>query len=244
MSDSPPVGFRFEIEKQPNDTTCGPTCLHALYRYYGLEIPFTELEEGIPSLEEGGTLAVMLGLDALRRGLAATLYTFNLRFLDPSWFFPERIKNLEQKLAEQVEIHRGEKRNLAARHYLEFVQRGGDLRMEDLTPELLIRYLSQDLPVITGLSSTWLYHSKREDPLTCAEDDVRGHPAGHFVVLNGYDQSVAGVRIADPYEYSAEHGQSYTVPIMRLTNAVLLGILTYDANLLIIHPKPEFLHAL
>lgn len=244
MTSRHPVGFTFEIERQPNDTTCGPTCLHALYRHYGLGIPFADLEEGITSLDEGGTLAVMLGLDALRRGLGATLYTFNLRFLDPSWFFPARIAGLEEKLSEQVAIHQGEKRNLAARHYLEFVQAGGDLRMEDLSPELIVRYLSKGLPVITGLSSTWLYHSRREHPVTCEEDDVHGHPAGHFVVLNGYDPTTREVRVSDPYEYSAENGRSYPVPIVRLANAVLLGILTYDANLLIIHPDPDLLHAL
>lgn len=25
----------FDIRRQPDATTCGPTCLHALYRHYG-----------------------------------------------------------------------------------------------------------------------------------------------------------------------------------------------------------------
>ncbi len=232
-----PVGFSFEITKQPNDTTCGPTCLHAIYRYYGFDISLDTLLREIPTLEQGGTLAVLLGTHALQHGFDVTLYTFNLRFVDPTWFFPKRITNLEAKLEEQIRIHRGKKRKVAARAYLNFLRSGGDLRMEDLSSELLTRHLAEKFPILTGLSSTWLYRCMRELPETNEEDDVHGEPAGHFVVVNGYDPKSRTVNIADPYEEQSTQGQLYTVPITRLVNAVLLGILTYDANLLIIRPK-------
>ena len=30
----------FDIQAQPDEVTCGPTCLHALYNYYGDDVPF------------------------------------------------------------------------------------------------------------------------------------------------------------------------------------------------------------
>ena len=35
--------LQFDILPQPDDCTCGPTCLHAVYRYFGDEIPLTQV---------------------------------------------------------------------------------------------------------------------------------------------------------------------------------------------------------
>ena len=78
--------LHLEILPQPDDTTCGPTCLHAVYRYYGESLPLPEIIAQSRQLEEGGTLAVLLGCDALRRGYRARLFTFNLKVFDPTWF--------------------------------------------------------------------------------------------------------------------------------------------------------------
>ena len=63
-------------------------------------------------------------------------------------------------------------------------------------------------------------------------------PAGHFVVLCGYDRVEKTVLVADPYQPNPlAPGQQYVVSIDRVICAILLGILTYDANLLIIQPR-------
>jgi hypothetical protein len=35
--------LELEMLPQPDDTTCGPTCLHAVYRYRGHEIPLDQV---------------------------------------------------------------------------------------------------------------------------------------------------------------------------------------------------------
>jgi ABC-type bacteriocin/lantibiotic exporter with double-glycine peptidase domain len=57
--------FGFDILPQPDDSTCGPTCLHAIYRYFGDEVPLDQVIREVPSLHSGGTLAVMLRNHAL-----------------------------------------------------------------------------------------------------------------------------------------------------------------------------------
>jgi len=210
--------------------------LQAVYGYYGDAVPIAQLIREIPALKGGGTLGVLLGNHALQRGYHVTIYTYNLRIFDPSWFYPER-QDLKAKLRLQIR-HRSGKRQQTARAYLEFVLRGGDLRYEDLTSTLIGGYLAQRIPVLTGLSGTFLYRSAREDPDTNEDDDILGEPLGHFVVLNGYHQETRTVSVADPYLANPlGEEQAYEVPMERLINAILLGVLTYDGNLLIIHPK-------
>lgn len=78
--------MRLDIHAQPNDETCGPTCLQAVYQYYDDLIPLQEVIDQVITLRTGGTLGVMLGNHALSRGYQATLYTYNLMMFDPTWF--------------------------------------------------------------------------------------------------------------------------------------------------------------
>lgn len=238
MSDARPAGrhrLRVPILPQPTDTSCGPTCLHAVYSYYRDALDLEQLIGEIPSVEGGGTLAVMLGIHAVKRGYRVTLHTFNLRVFDPSWFHPVR-EDIASKLRRQLD-HRSGKRREETAACLEFVENGGEVRMEDLTGDLIGQYLRQKIPILTGLSATYLYRAPREIPETGEDDDIRGEPLGHFVVLRGWHPEAGTVSVADPYSsnpISADH--TYEVPMARLLNAILLGVLTYDGNLLVIRP--------
>ncbi|TMA30382.1 MAG: hypothetical protein E6J87_18390 [Deltaproteobacteria bacterium] len=111
--------------------------------------------------------------------------------------------------------------------------------MEDLSPRLLRRWLEQRRPILTGLSATFLYRSAREiGDEVLREDDLHGLPTGHFVVLCGYDREERKVRVADPFERRSSE-QLYWLPVERVTNSILLGVLTYDANLLVLDPPEE-----
>ena len=221
---------------QPDETTCGPTCLHALYRYWGEKVELAEVIARTHRLRYGGTFAIFLACDALRHGYQATIYTYNLTVFDPTWFVPG------VDIAERLERQREHKEDARLRHvtegYLEFLRLGGRLRLRDLSRPLIRGLLRRNLPIITGLSSTYLYRAAREYGPDDTPDDIRGLPAGHFVVLAGYDREKRSVLVADPYwrhPYSPSH--EYSVSIDRLIGAVLLGIVTHDANLLLVYPK-------
>ncbi len=228
--------LHFDILPQPNDTACGPTCLQAVYRYYRDEIPLDRVINETPRLDSGGTLAVFLGCHALRRGYRATLYTYNVRVFDPTWFeLPRRA--LMEKLSAQLPFRQKQRIVRASKGYLEFLKLGGAIRFEDLTPSLIRRHLKRYHPILTGLSATYLYRAMREYGPKDDEDDLRGDPVGHFVVLCGYDQRKREVLIADPMNPNPlVESRTYTLDMYRVINAILLGVLTYDANLLIIEP--------
>lgn len=220
---------------QPDETTCGPTCLHAIYRYWGADEALPDVIARTRKLERGGTFAVFLACDALRRGYEATIYTYNLTVFDPTWFAPG--VDIADRLRRQREVKTDARLHHATEGYLEFLSLGGHLRLSDLTRPLIRGLLRRGLPILTGLSSTYLYRAAREYGPDDQPDDVRGKPAGHFVVISGYNRKDRTVLVADPYG-PHPYGPSleYWVNIDRLVGAVLLGIVTHDANLLVIHP--------
>lgn len=223
------------IDPQPDLVTCGPTCLHAVYRHFGREQALAALIDEIQRLDHGGTLDVFLANHALRGGYRATIYTYNLGVFDPTWFEAAGA-DLAGKLRAQAAAKTDPALKTATRGYLEFLERGGELRFQDLTRALLRKLLAGNRPVLTGLSSTYLYRSMREYGPDDADDDIRGEPAGHFVVLAGYEADKREIRIADPLFPNPHGSHYYSVGIDRVIGAILLGVMTFDANLLVIRP--------
>jgi hypothetical protein len=230
--------LELQILPQPDEFTCGPTCLHAIYAYYGDKISLDQVIAEVGKLEEGGTLGVFLGSHALARGYDVTIYTYNLQVFDPTWFHVESTKQLCDFLRAQKEFKTSPKLHKATDAYLEYFHRGGRIRFEDLTKPLVRKYLNRDIPILTGLSATSLDRSAREDGPEDEHDSIRGEPSGHFVVLSGYDAKEKNVLVCDPYLPNPVSGTNqYLVSMDRVICAILLGIVTYDANLLIVTPK-------
>ena len=228
--------LHLDISVQPDDITCGPACLNSVYEYYGDTISLQQVIAEVKRLKGGGTLAVLLANHALKRGYKATIYTYNLHMFDPTWFVEK--KSLADKLKAQAAIKNEEKISFATHGYLEFLDRGGNLLFEDLTIGLIRKFLKKSIPILTGLSSTYLYRAVRENPENNQDDNISGFPSGHFVVLCGYDKEKREVLVADPYKMNpVSNDHYYMVSIARLLGAILLGILTHDANLLIIEPR-------
>lgn len=230
----------FDIQAQPDEVTCGPTCLHALYNYYGDTTPLSDVIREVKQLKFGGTLAVMLGHHALMRGYRAHIYTYNLNVFDPTWF-KNSSKKMVQHLQAQMEFkHKRRKLRVASEAYIKFLEAGGELRNSELDETLIKEYLRKSVPILTGLSATYLYDTAREIPQFDIYDSIKGEPAGHFVVITGYDEDKNCVLITDPMEHNPlGKGQVYSVSFARLINSIMLGIVTYDANLLVIEPKEK-----
>ncbi|MBC7833579.1 MAG: C39 family peptidase [Phycisphaerales bacterium] len=231
--------LRLDILPQPDETTCGPTCLHAVYRHYGRGMELPTIISEIRRLENGGTLAMLLGVHALRKGFDATVYTYNLQVFDPTWF-EAGMGQIAEKLRAQARVKKKRRLQEATEGYIEFLELGGKLAFEDLTVGLFERYLARGVPILTGLSATYLYRAPREYGPKDDFDDIRGKPAGHFVVLTGYDRVTRKVLVADPlFPNPWFESHTYEIDVDRVICSILLGILTYDATLLIIEPTKE-----
>ena len=225
---------------QPDDVTCGPTCLRKVYDFYGLQVEPERVVTEIDRNEDGGTLGVFLGISALARGVGARIYSYNLRIFDPTWA-PLPRDALASKLRARLQYLSHPKAVRAGRAYLQFVESGGEVCFDELNPTLLKRILDRDHPVLVGLSATYLYGMPRErfDEVNdvLVDDDVGGDPIGHFVVVAGYEQWGRRFLLLDPHPH-APHPDTgpLEVDAQRLVNSILLGDLTYDAVLLELWP--------
>lgn len=221
---------RFE---QPDDVTCGPTCLMQVFRYYGDDTPFPAIIDRTERNPDGGTLAVYLGLAALALGYRAALYPFDVRVFDPSWFDLTQAALRAKLLARADAVAGKPKLRAATLAYARFVEQGGRLEFAELAPELLTAIIDRGHPVLCGLSATWLYRQRRERGDTNEPDDVHGDPTGHFVVICGYAGAGRRFMVRDPSSHVPfSRTGRYVVPAHRLINAILLGEITYDAVLL------------
>ena len=229
-----------EILPQPDDASCGPTCLQAVYRYFGDDVDLQQIMTEVATLKNGGTLAVYLACHALQRGFRATIISYNLQIFDPTWATASSLE-----IAEKLKLQLAYKKHLpgfevTTAAYLDFLRLGGRLQFKVLTTALIRSYLKRSIPLLSGLSATYLYSTAREyaEGNTLVYDDIRGVSTGHFVVLADYDKEQRKVLIADPLMANpVSKGQHYFVDISRLMCALMLGTLTYDGDLLIIEPR-------
>jgi hypothetical protein len=236
------VAHELEVPRflQPDDVTCGPTCLRKVYNFFGLEVEMEEVLGELDRNEDGGTLAVFLGVAAMQRGFSARIYSYDLRIFDPTWASLRR-DALAEKLRLRLPHLRSAKTLRASKAYLRFLRMGGDIGFDELTPRLLKSILDRNHPVLAGLSATHLYQMPRErhDPETnlLVDDDVAGEPTGHFVVIVGYEQWGRRFSVRDPSAHvPVSRDGRQVVEAQRLINSILLGDLTYDAVLLEIWP--------
>jgi hypothetical protein len=220
---------------QPDDVTCGPTCLAQVYRYYGYDKGLRQVIDETARNADGGTLAVYLGTSALRNGFGATIYSYNLRVFDPTWRRLSRAA-LVRKLDRRLAVAASPKLRQALRAYAEFLRLGGRVQFRELSKELLVRILGRRRPILCGLSATYLYQRKREHGKRY--DDVRGMPVGHFVVISGYYPRTDRFVVRDPASHIPfSRSGKYSVEAQRLVAAILLGDVTYDADLLVLTPS-------
>lgn len=231
----------FIMTTQPNDETCGATCLHSIYHYYGLNISLDRVIAEVERSRSGGTLGAYLGCHALKQGFKCTIYVNNVRFFDPTWFknsgAPQEL--LISKLKAQCKFKHAKDFVQVSKAFENYLSLGGEVRFKTIDLNTFKEYFKKNIPILTGLSATYLYRSAREcytSDGVSYYDDLQGQPCGHFVVLCGYSDKRSHIHIADPYrENPFTHDNYYHVSIQRTINAIMMGALTYDAVMLMIY---------
>jgi hypothetical protein len=232
--------LKVSILPQPDEESCGATCLHAVYQFFQYQVPLAEVVGSVVKIDSGGTLIPFLGQHALAQGFASTIVPFDVRVFDPSW---KRCspKDLRDRLLQSAERRPDAKTSLAVRAYAEFLSAGGEIRFDEPRCELLQDYLLKGFPIISGVSATYLYQSKRETEELgdIGYNDLLGQPRGHFVVIEGFDGKMDTVSVADPqYRNPRSPGcQHLDYPCPHFLNSVLMGSITFDAAFLIVQPR-------
>ena len=228
------IVYDIQILPQPTETTCGPTCLSAIYKFLRKPTQLKETISEVRYLDTGGTMGEALGINALENKLSVTIYTHNLHVFDPTWFKLTR-ENLIKKLKKQCKAHKTLKIKKSSKLYIDYLKLGGRVKFAHLTPQFLHQLLIDKGPVIVGLSSTYLYMCERERNDDNEYDDINGSPQGHFVILAGMVKNGTRVEIYDPLDDNPiSKTNNYSVDITLFINSILIGAITYDANIVVI----------
>src|SRR5690606_32002316 len=131
------IVLNFDIQAQPDDVTCGPTCLQALYHYYGDNIPMAEVDKEIKQLKNRYTLAVMLVNHAIKKDYKAHIYTYNLNVFDPSWF-SHTSEEVVGFLKQQIQFKKKRRKlQIASQAYIKFLEAGGEIHYAELDDNLI-----------------------------------------------------------------------------------------------------------
>lgn len=229
------------MNTQPTDETCGATCLQSIYRYYGLDITLDEVIAGVARSRSGGTLGAYLGCHALQQGFKCTIYVSNVRLFDPTWFknsgAPQEM--LISKLKAQCKFKHSKDFVEVSQAFEKFLSLGGEVRFKTIDVKTLQEYFDKKIPILTGLSVTYLYRCARECFTSDGQsyyDDLQGLPCGHFAVLCGYSDKRSHLIVADPFHPNPfTKNNYYRVSARRTINAIMMGALTYDAVMVMIY---------
>ena len=143
---------------QPDDLSCGPTCLAQVYRYYGHDkrAVRTVIDETARN-PDGGTLAVYLGVSALRNGFgAASTRTTCGSSIPPGGSSPAAIAQAGEAAPAPGRPARPKlQRSRAA--YIEFLGPRRQGALPELTRELMVRILAAAVTPSSRVGATYLY---------------------------------------------------------------------------------------
>lgn len=230
------IELDIDMPDQPDDSSCGPTSLYSVYKFFGLDVTLETVIKELDGYDPAiGSYDAILGIDALKRGFDAIITPFNLNVFDWSWF-GLNMDALRIKLDRLASVGLSETVRKLASLYVEFIDRGGRIVFQ-YNPEqafFTANYYTGVVPLICGLSSTWIHQSKRENPDT-GEYDEYGRMMGHYVVLGGWEWGLNPVRttVYDPYgSRTLFRSNKYILEYDQLLTAMMLGTNTHEGNLL------------
>jgi hypothetical protein len=210
-----------------------PDLLAQVYRFLGYERAVDEVISDTRRNADGGTLGVYLGISALRNGFRPTIYTYNLRIFDPTWrrLSPPEISG---KLRERRRFVRSRRLKRAIAAYVEYLGMGCRVPVFRARCGFLVGLLQTGHPILTGF--------ERNVPLWVRSRTQRGVRRRFAASPRGISSSCAGYYprsdrfvVRDPSSnIPFSRNGKYTVEARRLIAAILLGDVTYDANLLVL----------
>ncbi|MBI4214727.1 hypothetical protein HY546_01910 [archaeon] len=198
---------------------CELACAKSAIDYLtGKDNDLKELEAEIspPGCQRFWDWDFLTGTAAIKRGLKATVFTNNTKLFHPSWFDPK--KNLLEFVEKSANAVKNDKTEYEVKPYrlaalkaaASFIRAGGRVeflnrnsRFKSITSELIKSQLVAGNLVIIPVEVVLFYGSPwRRGFEEMTEDNLSGHPFGHVVVINGFDDD--NFYLTDPSRWPIE----------------------------------------
>jgi len=217
---------------QINPPSCIPACLQEVFGYYKKQISQQKI---LASLEhpERGMAIVQAGFFAKESGFKPIVITNNIIVFDPTWF-----SSTNEKLAENLKKRKKfvDKYNQALIDaYIEYLKATGTIKFDSISANLLKQYLSQNIPIIMEIASTYLYKKAKSTRPGAFDNALRGEVEGHGVVIAGFNGNK--FKIVDPNTKNNPYSKSGIYWIESNELLTSFGILEGKSLLLIKNNK-------
>lgn len=230
--------MRLNILPQINHQLSGAETLRGIYAYYGEDISMDDLVVSTTRFSNRRLRPLALAIDALERGYAVTVHCCDTRIFDLSW-----MGLVSSELKEKLEYHKSKADSVHLTQtfdaYIQILEKGGTIDLSEINRAVIRKAVELKAPIIAAVSATHLFHSKREyldskdRPVL---DDAKGKTAGHLVAVTAWVGKE--ITLHDPYLANPITGKAkYKVYISRLMRSILLGVLSYDAQMVVITKK-------
>lgn len=239
------IAYELTHYHQPTNETCSQASLAMLFSYYSKSyspqdimriVPVNKDENG----DDWGTINQHLATWCLSQGYSVSMYSSDFQILDTSWM------NLDlEEVVEKLQSVKGHRNipvlgknfsELYIQSYIDFIQAGGELHIEQFITTPLLDSLLKNGPILTCICMNPYYGNGRQgDGAALREnvvDAVDGRLYNHSVVIHGKDDT-GDYLIADPW---ATPGM-YTVDPEKLILAIQASQIECDNLLFQITPK-------
>lgn len=178
---------------QITHSSCIPACLQEVFSYYKKQISQENILNSLKYPERGMAI-IQAGFFAKNYGFEPIIITNNIVIFDPTWFYltnKELIDNLKKrkKFVDQYN------RSLIDAH-IEYLKVAGTIKFDAISANLLKQYLSQNIPIIMDLASTYLYKKAKSTRPGAFDNAFSGDIEGHGVVIAGFNGDK--FKIVDP----------------------------------------------
>ena len=223
---------------------CEPACLAMVLAHGGVSIDMDALIQETATPRKYKDWEYLHGVAALRRGLRAYIVTRDPLLYDPSWAplapaqWVNRFRRRVEWVREETAAGRGEAFpwffEAAHETALGFLDAGGEVVLRAPSLPLIAAVLSGGVPVIAPIQGALFYGDRFHQR---HQDEIRGMPYGHVVVLAGWAGAagtVSRLLVVDPSADSkVSGGRSWED-----ADEILYANLIYMAPLLLVSAKP------
>lgn len=215
--------------RQPKDE-CEPTCLKMVLESLDKKRKF-DLKKIIKDTES--ELKYMdwdykIGTAALKRGFKAKIITFSNDLFDPTWAKLSKKKIIEKLKKRLKFVLKYDKRDInegyiwwwyesSLKAAIDFLEKGGEVKLKPISKELIKNYIKKNIPVITPLNGSVFYNHKRV--YRGRYNDIKGEYFGHCVVISGFKNNK--FIITDPEKISNKTKGIIEIDSNTLTNAII-----------------------
>ncbi len=240
-----PIAHSVQFVKQ-GESECVQASAAQILAFYGIRKTIEEIKNEVPPLrsKDGeliGTLWAHIALYFLELGFNVTFHTTDVVIFDRRWknlSNKELLKKLEQRQPHLTHGFYG--REILDAYfdgYTRFIKKGGIVQLPIVTSDYLYGLLKKG-PILASVDyqflndvSKWSYMAETD---RWVEDDIKGIPLTHAIIISGYRDGV--YTIVDP---DFRYGGVRTIPADHLLGAFYLAQFSFDNMLITLSPPVQ-----